>query len=413
MKIKLLLIGLLIMAVLSAGCVNFAVYDTYEEVTPAAIAYSGTVTDYALMDGDSGSGRFPSGTYGKVIFSNTNDVVTKTATSGGFNVIMDHYDATSNGVAGKMGARIVRDTGEQEFYEFTNIVDYDGFWHLASFHPVNEFSYYDSNGDGAISIDLIHDSSDANTIVVSKVFIQVEYTEASAPPTANTGNVEFYTDPIGASVLVDGSYKGVTAAYSYGVLTVTDLSAGSHSWTISKEGYNSKSGTVNVVAGGTKTISETLTIATAPPTEPTNSPPNAVITAVQPSQSMIVFNSDKSADSDGSIVKREWSLNGKVVSSAVQYQFITSDKDTGTYTVQLTVTDDDGATGTAQYIITLEGKTITETVAVTSTDITEAPVVVKNGEPEMPLTFTIPGFEAVFALIGLLTVVWLIKRDGE
>ena len=401
------------MAVLSAGCVNFTVYDTYEEVTPAAIAYSGTVTDYALMDGDSGSGRFPSGTYGQVTFSNTNDVVTKTATSGSFNVIMDYYDATSNGEAGALGARIVRDTGEQEFYEFTNIVDYDGFWHLSGFHPINEFNYYDSNGDGAISIDLIHDSSDANTIVVSKVFIQVDYTEAAAPPTTNTGNVEFYTDPIGASVLVDGSYKGVTAAYSYGVLTVTDLSAGSHSWTISKEGYNSKSGTVNVVASGTATISETLTIATAPPTEPSNSPPHAVITAVQPSQSMVVFNSDKSTDSDGSIVSREWKLNGKVVTNAVQYQFTTSDKDTGTYTVQLTVTDDDGSTSTAQYIITLEGKTITETVTVPSTDITEVPDVVEDEELEMPLTFTIPGFEAVFALIGLLAVVWLIKRNPE
>ena len=402
------------MAVLSAGCVNFTVYDTYEEVTPAAIDYSGTVTDYGLMDGDSGSGRFPASTDGQVLFKNTNDIVTKTATSGSFNVVMDYYDATSNGDAGALGARIMRDNGEYELYDFTNIVDYDGFWHLSGFHPVNEFNYYDSNGDGIIEVYLIHDASDPNTIVVSKVFIQVDYTETTAPPTTNTGNVKFYTDPIGSSVLVDGSYKGVTAAYAYGVLTVTDLSAGSHSWTISKEGYTSKSGTVNVIAGDTVVVSQTLTIATAPPTEPSNSPPNAVITAVQPSQSMIVFNSDKSTDSDGSIVGREWKLNGKVVTNAVQYQFTTSDKETGTYTVQLTVTDNDGATSTAQYIITLEGKTITDTQVVTTpiSDVDAAPTTTEE-EPEIPLTFTIPGFEAVFALIGLLSVVWLIKRDEE
>ena len=101
MKGKLLMVGLVLIAILSAGCLNLTVYDTYEEVTPTAIDYSGTVDDYTLMDGGSGgSGRFPSGTYGQVTFSNTNDIVTKTATSGSFNVIMDYYDANNHDYGG-------------------------------------------------------------------------------------------------------------------------------------------------------------------------------------------------------------------------------------------------------------------------------------------------------------------------
>lgn len=417
-KSKIFIIGLLLVAVLSAGCIDFTVFSTYEEVAPTVVAYSGTVTDHTSMDSPTSDyGNFPASTSGMVLFRNSNDVVTKTATASGFNVIMDYTDSTANGVAGKLTGVIVKDYGGNEEYAFTNIVDYDGYWKLSGFHPANDFGYYDEDGNGVVDIFLKHDSSDANSITVRKVFIQVEYSTTPPPPTG-TGSVAFYTNPTGASIYVDGNLKGTTSIYAYAELIVPDLSAGSHSWSISKSGYNTVSGTVNVVAGDTVTVTQDLTaVVPGEPEGPTNTPPTAIITAVQPSQSMVVFNSDKSTDSDGYIVSREWSLNGKAVTNAVQYQFVTSDKETGTYTVQLTVTDDDGATATAQYIITLEGKTITDTQVVT-TPISDTGEPISTGEEptvddDKPITFTIPGFDAVLALIGLLTVVWLIKRKEE
>ena len=77
---------------------------------------------------------------------------------------------------------------------------------------------------------------------------------------------------------------------------------------------------------------------------------------------MVVFNSDKSTDSDGTIVKREWFLNDKLVTTAVQYQMSTSDKAVGEYIIKLTITDDDGATNDAIVRLTIdEAKTIVKT----------------------------------------------------
>lgn len=420
MKGKLLMVGLVLIAILSAGCLNLTVYDTYEEVTPTATDYSGTVDDYSLMDGGSGgSGRFPSGTDGQVLFRNSYDPVTKTAESSSFSVVMDYSDVTDDGIAGELSARIMTDSGSFEYYDFTNIVDYDGYWHLSGFYPTNDFSYYDSNGDGIIEVFLIHDASDANSIRVQSVFIQVDFTTSTETPSTNTGSVEFYTDPTGASVHVDGIYKGTTSAYSYAALTVSDLSAGSHTWSISKTGYTTESGTVNVVAGSVVSIIESLEAVEEPagdgdtPEGTTNIPPTAKISMVQPSKSLVVFNSDQSTDPDGTIVKREWKLNGKVEISAVQYQFSTSDKSAGTYTVQLTVTDNDGATGSAQYDITIKENAITNTEAVeepAGADDEDTPEGTDDKETE-GTTFVIPGFEALFALIGLILVSWHVRRN--
>lgn len=401
------------MAVLSAGCIDMVVYSNLERVYPNPFGATGTVTDQHLMGGDTSDfGRFTAGDAGTVAFGNSIDPVTKTADSEKFTVNIKYADVTSAQPAGHLTLRIVYDNGATEDHPLT-LIDFDGSTHGSETLSNKNFKDYDTNGDGVISVLLAHDASDLNTINVYYMWLDVDYSTQTTPttPTTSTGNVEFYTDPIGASIYVDGECKGTTMAYTYGVLTVP-LSEGSHTWLITKDGYNSKSGNLNVIADQTITITETLTVVTAGDTgtpTPSNVAPSAVITAVQPSQSMVVFNSDKSTDSDGSIVKREWSLNGKVVTNAVQYQFSTSDKETGTYTVQLTVTDNGGATGTAQYIITLEGKTITETATVPSTDITEVPDATPTGTDE-GMTFVLPGFEGVFAIIGLLAVA-LMRRD--
>ena len=263
-------------------------------------------------------------------------------------------------------------------------------------------------------------SSDSNYVKIYALKYRVNYDSASSTSSdsttsTSTGYVEFYTDPIGSNVYVDGKFKGQTSAYAYGVLKV-ELTEGSHSYTISKDGYASESGTIRVVAGDTVYVTETLSSSgSSTSTTPTasNVPPTAIITATQPTQTMIIFGSDKSTDSDGSIASREWKLNGQKGSSAIQYQFTTSDKTAGTYSIELTVTDDDGATGLAQYQITIEDKMITQTTENTVT----APETNSPGENTQGgnegTTFVIPGFESVFALIGLVAVSWAVRRTRD
>jgi len=68
------------------------------------------------------------------------------------------------------------------------------------------------------------------------------------------GSISCTTSPSGASVALDGVSQGVVTP-----VTLTNVSAGSHTVTFTLSGYNSCPVTVNVVAGSTATASCTLT----------------------------------------------------------------------------------------------------------------------------------------------------------
>ncbi len=72
-------------------------------------------------------------------------------------------------------------------------------------------------------------------------------------PVVTTGSIAFTSSPSGANIYLDGTLVGVTPA------TITNVSAGSHSYTLTLSGYNDYTGTVTVTAGQTSTISATLT----------------------------------------------------------------------------------------------------------------------------------------------------------
>jgi hypothetical protein len=63
--------------------------------------------------------------------------------------------------------------------------------------------------------------------------------------TLNTGSVNVYSSPAGASILIDGLYSGTTPK------TVTDVAAGNHLLQLELSGYNNYEGSIYVVAGQT------------------------------------------------------------------------------------------------------------------------------------------------------------------
>ena len=67
-----------------------------------------------------------------------------------------------------------------------------------------------------------------------------------------TGSIYVTSSPSGASVYLDGSYKGTTPK------TITGVSAGSHTIKLSKSGYKDYTRTTSVIAGETKRINANL-----------------------------------------------------------------------------------------------------------------------------------------------------------
>jgi uncharacterized membrane protein len=75
---------------------------------------------------------------------------------------------------------------------------------------------------------------------------------ASGTTTAATGNLSIYSSPLGASVLIDGVYYGVTP------LNLTGIPAGSHIFRLTQSGYYDHEGTIYVIAGQTNSAFGTL-----------------------------------------------------------------------------------------------------------------------------------------------------------
>ncbi|MCB8924171.1 MAG: PKD domain-containing protein [Ardenticatenaceae bacterium] len=114
-----------------------------------------------------------------------------------------------------------------------------------------------------------------------------------------------------------------------------------------------------------------------------NQPPVAVISATPtsgPSPLTVLFNSDGSSDPDGSIVSYLWEVSdGRSTTRQNPRLRFNSD---GVYTVTLTVTDDQGATGTATVTITVGDAPVNQPpTAVASADVT-------SGDAPLSVNFT-------------------------
>ncbi len=154
-------------------------------------------------------------------------------------------------------------------------------------------------------------------------------------PTPTTGTLRVETTPSGATVRIDGSHVGTSTVERSGLVP------GAHSVQVSRSGYQTVTQSATVTAGTTTTVHITLTPIS------TNEPPVADFIFTPPSPTVgttVTFNGSSSHDPDGNITSFAWSFgDGATASGPIVSHAFPSDT---SYTVRLTVTDDDGATDT-------------------------------------------------------------------
>jgi PKD repeat protein len=157
----------------------------------------------------------------------------------------------------------------------------------------------------------------------------VSFTIQSAPPTS--GTLRVLSSPTGATVRLDGTAIGTTN------LERPNVSPGTHTVEVSLADYQTETRQATVAAGSTTTVQVNLTAL------PANQSPIAAFTYAPTSPTAgaaVQFDASPSADPDGTIISYAWSFGdaGTDVGKVVTQTYAAS----GSYTVQLTVTDNGG-----------------------------------------------------------------------
>jgi PKD repeat protein len=168
----------------------------------------------------------------------------------------------------------------------------------------------------------------------------VSLTIQSASPT--TGTLRVLSSPTGATVRLDGTGIGTTN------LERPNLTPGLHTVEISRTGYQTETRQVTVVAGSTATVQVNLTPL------PANQPPIAAFTYAPSSPTAgaaVQFDASASADPDGTIISYAWNFGdaGTATGALVSHTYTAN----GSYTAQLTVTDNGGRTAQVSRNVTV------------------------------------------------------------
>jgi PKD repeat protein len=153
------------------------------------------------------------------------------------------------------------------------------------------------------------------------------------PAPLATGTLRVLSTPAGASVRLDGVSIGTTN------LERPNVSPGLHTVEVSRSGYQTETRQATITAGSTTTVQVTLTLT------PVNQAPVAAFTYSPTSPGVgtpVQFDASPSADPDGTIISYAWNFGdgGTAVGPLVSHAYAAS----GSYTVQLAVTDNGGAT---------------------------------------------------------------------
>jgi len=163
------------------------------------------------------------------------------------------------------------------------------------------------------------------------------------PAAPTTGTLQVVSFPSGAAVRLDGTAIGSTPLDRGGV------SPGTHTVQLTKSGYQTETRQVTITTGQTTPLQVTLVAL-----PPANQSPSAAFTHSPASPGVsetVQFNGQGSSDPDGSIVAYAWSFgDGGTASGALASHAFAVNL---TYQVTLTVTDDDGATGSVTKSITV------------------------------------------------------------
>ncbi|MFC2081932.1 PKD domain-containing protein [Candidatus Bipolaricaulota bacterium] len=201
---------------------------------------------------------------------------------------------------------------------------------LAATSPLNPFAYFTPNPESfqaQIEVQIL------GIIPVTERSWNVTSFAIVSGATPAYGTLDIRSVPAGAAIYLDGQYVGYTPRNLF-------VSQGSHQLTISKSGYWSWSGNLFIIGNPTRTINAVLVARGA-----TGNQPPTIAFIFSPSNpgvgSWVQFDASASFDSDGTISSYAWTFgDGTTATGAsVWHRFTTA----GTYSVQLTATDNGGA----------------------------------------------------------------------
>ncbi|WP_256714362.1 PKD domain-containing protein [Microbacterium sp. RU33B] len=197
---------------------------------------------------------------------------------------------------------------------------------------------YAAGGTYSVSLTVADDDGATGT---STATIAVE--PANAPPVAVIGSVATYLTVAfssAGSVDIDGTIESYS--WNFGDGATSTESSPTHAY--------SSAGTYDVTLSVTDDDGEEGVVTASVTVAPANVGPTAVIGSVATGLS-VTFTAADSTDSDGSIVSYQWVFgDGETSTDAGPTHVYAA---SGSYTVSLTVTDDDGATHTASTVVTV------------------------------------------------------------
>ena len=174
--------------------------------------------------------------------------------------------------------------------------------------------------------------SETRQVLVSAGAISTIHVTLSPIPT--TGTIRALSSPTGATVRIDGIAVGTTPHDESGV------TPGVHTVEFTKSGYQPETRQVSVSIGAVSTVQVTLTPL------PVNDPPVASFT-VSPSPTYVgdtvFFDGSGSYDPDGSITSYDWDFGDGTTATGASVSHVFPSN--GTYSVVLTVTDNEGGQG--------------------------------------------------------------------
>ena len=145
--------------------------------------------------------------------------------------------------------------GEYTIINVTKRIDWSGSFHFPIYTTSWSQTITLSPGTNTVTIKATDTIGNTKTIHRTVTYL-------------NTGSVFISSEPSGASIYLDGEYKGTTPK------TISDVSAGYHTIKLNKEGYQSWSISVHVTSGATETVSASMSVipVAAPTIIPTKSP---------------------------------------------------------------------------------------------------------------------------------------------